>query len=896
MQFKQSHPFFLKLTTWLIAIVCALCLCFAYQSYQQAHASHQQTLKQQTLETQQHVIKQLAQSHQYLADYVEHFSANANTLPHVVTSQHFKSIRANFYRGDTIQLFGHSTATPNISAALASHLTTMKSALVIDARHHTLFMLQSFADKQGYLVAEINQSQLLDQPGRQQPLTMLIMENRVYLIHTMMPLSDSQLKPLSIRASRFQQGFLDINTTSQKQLLFYTTLKTLDTYASNDWVIAQANQAPTLFAALVNHSLSSVGIFACLISLFILMTFRNSLKKAALRERLTGNTLQFKQRFASHLDAMSAVDNAILSGVKFDDITEISLRQLLATLPASHVGIVKLPASKKELADVQLMTSNHATHSRRQKLDKLVLGAIEKYTDGHVLQHPEDSPFFSGLLNAEPHHVLTLPIFKEGMMAKFIFAAFDPKHVLSDFELGCCRNIGQHLGVALTAISQSEKLYVKEYFDPVSGLFNQQACRERLSQEMSRARRKKEKIAVFQLNLIGYKKINETFGYLMGDQLLKEVGNRLKQNLRDTDILARLGGDDFVIITSDIDKITHANRLADKLTKLFSKPITIYDHTFHVESAIGISVYPQDGITVDEILNHASQAMNKARKIGPNHYAFYEENLSANEAWRIGLEKDLRNAITAQALFMVYQAKINPRNKKISGVEALIRWKHAERGIIKPNEFIALAEESGLIVTLGQYARKEAFSQFVTWKNKGVDTGCISVNVSSYEMQRHEFIPDLTNLISETGIDPSCIELEITESLMLELSGNVMKNLIALHDLGIKIAIDDFGTGYSNLSYLGRMPFDVLKIDKSFMHGIGMQSSANQIVCMMIDMAHHLGKTVCAEGVENDMQYQFLEAAGCDELQGFFLSKPITAKEFETYFQTKQIIRSTSKA
>lgn len=166
MQFKQSHPFFLKLSAWLIAIVCTLCLCFAYQSYQQAHASHQQSLQQQTLETQQHVTKLLSQSHQYLTNYVEHFSANANTLPHVVTTQHFKSIRAYFYRGDTLQLYGQSTATPSISPAVASHLTTLKSALIVDARHHTLFMLQSFADKQGYLVAEINQSQLLDQPGR----------------------------------------------------------------------------------------------------------------------------------------------------------------------------------------------------------------------------------------------------------------------------------------------------------------------------------------------------------------------------------------------------------------------------------------------------------------------------------------------------------------------------------------------------------------------------------------------------------------------------------------------------------------------------------------------------------------------------------------------------------
>jgi diguanylate cyclase (GGDEF)-like protein len=891
MQIKPSHNLFLRLTTWLLLATSALAVYFIYLTYQHSQQSIKNNLIQQANATSEDVTKALSLGDQYLQNYSEHITASSVDTPHVITSQYFSKLTAYLYSGNTVSLYGQLIPAPIINTAIASHLARNKSAIISARTNDTdikLYMLHAFADQQGYLVAEINIATLLSKTNTQQSKFLRLVNNRLHLIQANEILQNNQLKPLISSTSRFQHGFVTLNGKQETLNTYFTTTKTIQHYAIPDLAIVISQPNPPLMSMLVNQSFASMAIFVSLVGIFSLLSLRKKLTDSIRRKSLDVSTIQSRQKFVRHLDSLSAMDTAILAGVKFDEITEISLRQVLSTIPSSYAGIVKLPATKKDLSEIYLMDAKHEKKVLHQKLDKVVLNLINQHLEGHVLENVEESIFFTALLQDSSKHVLLLPIFKEGAIDRFLFSAFDEKHALTDFELGCFKNISQHLGVALTAISQSEKLYVKEYFDPVSGLFNQQACRERLSQEMSRARRKKQKIAVFQLNLIGYKKINETFGYLMGDQLLKEVGTRLKNNLRDTDILARLGGDDFVIISADIDKVTHANRLADKLIKLLGKPIGIFDHAFNVSSAIGISIYPQDGITVDEILNHANLAMNKAKKMGPNQYAFYEDNLSANDAWRISLEKDLRSALTNNELFLKYQPQTNPRSRKVCGVEALVRWKHPERGLIKPIEFISLAEETGLIVEIGQFARKAAFAQYMEWKRTGIEIGTISVNVSSYEMQRLEFMPDILSLISETGINPTCIELEITESLMLELSGNVMQNLTRLHELGIRIAIDDFGTGYSNLSYLGRLPFDVLKIDKSFMHGIGMQSSANQIVSMMIDMAHHLGKSVCAEGVENDTQYQFLETAGCDILQGFYLSKPLLAKDFAQYIQNMQ--------
>jgi diguanylate cyclase (GGDEF)-like protein len=442
--------------------------------------------------------------------------------------------------------------------------------------------------------------------------------------------------------------------------------------------------------------------------------------------------------------------------------------------------------------------------------------------------------------------------------------------------------IANRLAVAMTASHRMKLLQIKEYFDPVTLLFNRQACQDRLTQEMSRARRQNKTLATFYLNINDFKKINDEFGYGIGDALLQLVGAKLKSSLRDIDVLARFSADEFVVIVSDLDIASHATLIADKIHALFLQSIKIEQHSFNLTISIGISVFPQDGLSVEELIHHASTACVNAKKKGAGHSAFYEENMSVRYIWEASIERDLRRAMAQNELFMVYQPQYNARSGKIVGVEALVRWQHPERGLVSPAEFVPIAEQTGLIVQLGQYTRRHVFEQYAKWQLLGMQLPKVALNLSSAEIKRQEFIPELQQLLSETGIKTHLIELEITENLHIESTDHVLENLKKMHEMGVSIAIDDFGTGYSNLGYLVRLPFDILKIDRSFMQEVGKYAGSSQIITMMIDVGHHLGKLVCAEGVENDEQYQFLVESGCDMVQGYLLSKPLNAADLKT--------------
>jgi diguanylate cyclase (GGDEF)-like protein len=517
------------------------------------------------------------------------------------------------------------------------------------------------------------------------------------------------------------------------------------------------------------------------------------------------------------------------------------------------------------------------------------------HPNGGLINNSKEFLFLEPFAALGVQNIYVLPIYNKGNLCSLLYIGLGQNQTLTSFEETCARNLANRLGVAKTATVLKNELYIREYFDPVTNLYNRQACRDRLSQEISRARRQKAKLATFYIQLDGLKKINDSAGSVMMDEVLKEIGELLATNMREADIIARFSDNEFVIIISDIKKIEHANRVADKIFGLLAKPIEVAESEFHVLSYTGISIYPDDGMSVDEIINHANHAMFSAKKNNASHYAFYEENMSAKQIQKIALERGVRAALLKDELYMVYQPQVNVRNGNVIGVEALMRWDHPDHGTISPIEFIKVAEETGLIVQLGQYGRKQAFEQYAKWASKGIAPLSMALNVSSYEIQRKEFVPELIKLLKDTEVPPHAIELEVTESLLIDSSGNVSENIQSLHNLGIRIAIDDFGTGYSNLSYLVRFPFDVLKIDKSFMQDIGDHSGSTQIVAMIIDMAHHLGKTVCAEGVENETQRRFLVNSGCDSIQGYLVSKPLEVEKFE-HFMIQNSATSLSKA
>ena len=581
---------------------------------------------------------------------------------------------------------------------------------------------------------------------------------------------------------------------------------------------------------------------------------------------------------AQHLQNLLAnIDRAILSGASFDRILDLLFRDTQHIIQSHYVAFTDLTRHHNNTITTQVIATGGTKKEYSVTAEKTIKLLFRDNPNGLMVTNSEKYAFFKKLISEKSPQIYACPILIEGDIAAVMFFGMAKDAKLSTRDMTNVQMIANRLGVAKTAILRTKQLQVKEYFDPLTGLYNRQACQDRLSQEMSRARRQNTKLAVFYVNIDGFKKINDEFGYAIGDQLLQMVAKKLKAALRDIDVLARVSADEFVVIVSDIEKASHANRVADKIMQLFVAPMTIEQHECYVSTSMGISIYPEDGMNVEEMIQNADSARAMAKKNGASQYAFYEENMSARDVLDSSIERELRHGLAQNQLYMVYQPQYNDRNRQMVGVEALVRWQHPDRGLINPADFVKIAEQSGLIVQLGQYTRKMVFNQFATWKNQGLVLPKVALNLSSYEIQRIEFIPELKQLLADTGLTSDLIEFEITENLFVETKGNVIDNLNALHAMGVTIAIDDFGTGYSNLSYLVRLPFDVLKIDRSFINEIGKYAGSTQIISMMIDIGHLLGKYVCAEGIETEEQLQFLVDSGCDLIQGYLLSKPVSS-------------------
>jgi diguanylate cyclase (GGDEF)-like protein len=395
---------------------------------------------------------------------------------------------------------------------------------------------------------------------------------------------------------------------------------------------------------------------------------------------------------------------------------------------------------------------------------------------------------------------------------------------------------------------------------------------------------------VLHINLSGFKKVNDSLGYAGGDYVLTEVAQRLKTVLRESDLVSRFGNDEFVILLPDIKNANEISKVSEKIVGSFGPGFTYEGQTTHMSANIGITIYPDDGQSIDDLLHYAEMAMSRIKSSGHSQYAFYEEHMNSKAIERLKLEHDLRLALTEDQLFLVYQPQIDLRTGKIAGVEALVRWQHPTRGMISPIDFISLAEETGMIIKMSEIIRHTACKQFVEWTTKGVAPPRIAVNVSSQDLKRATFTDELMATLQQYGVPPAAIELEITESMFVDASGGIVDVLRNLQSIGFLIAIDDFGTGYSSLSYLSLLPFDILKVDRSFVLGIG--KASEKIVAVIVDMAHNFEKAVIAEGVDSEHQHKYLVDLGCEIIQGYLFSKPLMPLDFEVYSQKTGVVSS----
>jgi diguanylate cyclase (GGDEF)-like protein len=424
------------------------------------------------------------------------------------------------------------------------------------------------------------------------------------------------------------------------------------------------------------------------------------------------------------------------------------------------------------------------------------------------------------------------------------------------------------------------------HFDVLTGLPNRVLLYDRLEQAIDLARRQKRKFAVMFMDLDKFKNVNDSLGHTVGDLLLQSVAQCMIGCVRQSDTISRQGGDEFVLLLSTIERAEDAALCAQKLLTALALPHHIDRHDLHIGASIGISIYPDDGQDMETLTKNADTAMYHAKENGRNHYQFFEPNMNVLAVRRQSIEASLRHALERREFVLHYQPKINLQTGTIVGVEALIRWQHPVQGLLLPAQFIDIAEDCGLILPIGRWVLREACLQAQVWRQAGLPKISVAVNTSSIEFRAQDFLDNICATLKDTCLEPSYLELEVTESVLMRDVTSVVSVLQALADLGVKLAIDDFGTGYSSLSYLKRFPIDHLKIDQSFVNQLTSNPDDASIVIAVLSLGNSLKKRVIAEGVETAEQYTFLKAQHCDEGQGYYFCRPVTAEVLTTLLQT----------
>ncbi len=418
------------------------------------------------------------------------------------------------------------------------------------------------------------------------------------------------------------------------------------------------------------------------------------------------------------------------------------------------------------------------------------------------------------------------------------------------------------------------------YFDPLTGLPNRTLFNDRLSQALSRARRSKQEVGVLFLDLDRFKAINDSLGHALGDELLVQVGKRLRQCVRNEDTVARMGGDEFIVILAGlVDKqhaITAAAHVAEKIRSSLSEPYQIHDRELFTSASTGIAFFPGDGEDPKALLQNADTAMYHAKKAGKNNYQFYTPVMNVRALERLEIESAMHKALHKNEFELYYQPILNVESRQLVAVEALVRWNHPKEGLMTPDKFIEIAEESGLINPLGAWALRRGCEQMAEWQRQGVALERISINVSARQFSEGYILQTLREVVAATGVDAQSVVLELTETALMQDHRYTMDVLKAMKELGISIAIDDFGAGYSSLNYLKKFPIDSMKVDRSFIEGLPGKDDA-RIVQAIVALAHSLGMKVIAEGVETPLQLEFVRNLGCEEVQGFMSSKPLPA-------------------
>ncbi len=598
----------------------------------------------------------------------------------------------------------------------------------------------------------------------------------------------------------------------------------------------------------------------------------------------------------SVLEAMSGIDRLILTGTKFDEVSENVVAQLIHLTGCKSAAVI---ARDSDDLDVGTMISMHNADVNHERIvfpkdlrehwvepQQVSLEDVCESGNGHQRRFTDYGQ----------HFLVLLPVVLNDQIKGMLLLGFDKPYDLASPNLKPCIDLAGRFAVALSSVEREEALYQQAHFDVLTGLPNRQLLKDRLTQLLSSAKLNDRGGAILFLDLDRFKEINDVFGHSKGDAVLKQAAARIKSIAREHDTVARLGGDEFVVVLPNVSGDSTVRNMARLLLEKLSEAFTVSGVDHYLSASIGITMFPDDGATVEILLKNSDSAMYRAKEAGRGRFEFFSKSLNAESRRKIEIERDLRSALHEQELEVFYQPQIDIVTGNICGAEALLRWTHRKLGPISPAEFIPLAEDSDLIVEIGSWVIQRVCSDLAEILERSLHPGAVSINVSGRQLADTRFIKAVMEPIREHNFNPGYIQMEVTETVVAQNRDRAITILQTLRDEGLRVAIDDFGTGYSSLSYLQQMPFDVIKIDKSFIDRIGSSEDSDNICCTIIKMAEQLGKKSTAEGVETKSQFDFLRRNGCNVVQGYYYSKPLPRDEFLCFIEKQDFHTQRRKA
>lgn len=607
-----------------------------------------------------------------------------------------------------------------------------------------------------------------------------------------------------------------------------------------------------------------------------------------------------RKRVERALHVLTACNQALLRATEEQALLAdiCSIYQKISNYPFVWAGYASKNAEKSIIpvafAEMEQGSLGSVAHNITWDLSETgmgVTGLAVRTGRTTVLQDVVNNPDFSSWCRFLKSHgilaAISLPLRAGNEIIGALTVYSEEENAFTSDEVRIAEELSENLSYGIAALrAEAEKMqYARQLefnanHDVLTGLANRTLLSDRLRLAFASAERNGDLVALLLLDLDRFKVINDSLGHAAGDVLLQAVARRLVACVRGTDTVARLGGDEFVVVMPSLVNEEAAKIVASKVLEILARPFYLDEHEVYVSASIGISLYPRDGSDEETLMKNVDLAMYRAKQSGRSHYQFYTEEIYLYNLARHAMEVELHSALQRDELVLHFQPKVDLIERRITGLEALVRWNHPARGMVFPDDFIPLAEDTGLIIPIGSWVLKQACLQNKAWQNAGLPRVRMAVNLSVRQFQHNDLVGLVKEALAESGLEPQYLELELTESIIMQEEDGAIATLVGLKAMGIQISLDDFGTGYSSLNYLRRFPLDNLKIDRFFVKGITAHSHDTTIVKALITLAHNLNLKVTAEGVETREELDFLRLHHCDEIQGYYFSKPVPAAVF----------------